>query len=1427
MKRFYLLSLAAAAGLCASAQSTVISEHFEGEAFPPSGWTTIDNDGDGTCWVAEQGASHVTQLSGSSRLAISYTRDPGSYSSLPAQDNWLVTPQIHLPNDACVLTFSYAAQDLENTENIEVLVSTTGTAVSDFTSLRTSTADNGYEDDIQWESMNIALTAYAGQDVYLAFRHVGSGTYGLSVDNIKVLNQNAPARPTSLSVTPGANGALSATLSWKNPSRTDAGGELGDFQAVIMRDGAELAVVSEGLVAGENASYTDETVSNGRHTYALAFRNAEGTTEFVSRSAYIGQDIPKAPAGTRSVVADGKVIVSWEAVAAGVSGGFVDPAAITYTVMRDGEPVAEGVSGTTYTDTPAAPGTYAYTVKAVNAAGESGIDYTATSALFAANLFDTTVYPNGAQDNYAPRVPVSLNSRNSMSQTVFFPADLNGAQGQITDLVFKSFAGSSELTAAVKVYITPTDRADLADKWVAIDGATPVFDGSVTMPVGTSDVVLHLDTPYEYAGGNFILTVVGSLARTGGYSDRFWCAPTPGVKRTVSGDSYSEFELSDPPYGSTGEYVPMTRFILSANNLGSVAGSVKGSDGAEIAGAKVEVAGHDYLNVVTGEDGAYSIPFATTGTLSMTVSAIGYTSVTEDVTVTAGETTTHDFTLPAIPVVKVSGTLMTDDTQLPAAGAKVTVAGYDVAETTADENGRFEFTGIYAGKDYTLTAVYPLYDAYTAEISTSADKDLGEITLVRSVVAPWAVKSVPEADGSAALVSWQNPMSRTGEPQQLSLNGADVNDDFAGDYYSTTYNVGHFYSAETIAEKNLTGLSVGAVKGYMKKPQQGAIYACVWDGTRSEHTLVARQQVDSEAMTADGAWVSTLIPEPVEIVEGHTYIIGFALEGLGERENVMGTAPYSGVYKRDVNNLKWSETEALYDAYDAWNIIADFVIPGASGAVVENPDVPQCQYNVWRRAVVADTPAEWTKVNGQPTSELNCSDDSWAVLPSGSYQYAVSAIYHTGESAKAYGPVMERHSDYDAAVTAFVSPVKSKEMVNEINVKVTVANLGEKPLSNIPVSVTVEEGKQLTATLAGPLNHGESADLDLGTTEIAEGVYTLVATVSAEGDQVEGNNSISMTFPNMANITLTGYRWNAYGNAGIMTIESNAPEQAVFMKELTPSDALITAGEYYDGKLYAFAATWYGAAKAFVSIDTNSFVVVNTVENEDVYVMDMAYNYASKEMWLLCANGADQYLATVSLTDGTVTPATALQTNLHALACSTQGQLYGVDADGNLVTVDSANGSTMTVGSTGFAAPQYLQSMAFDHNSGRLFWAAESNLYGGYLHEIDPATGAATPLGNVLYTGAEPCEIVALHTPCSSTVGLNKVDGDLTSGISIAADGTDVIVRGAAGLTVTVCDTEGRQLASVVATAETRIPTSYTGIAIVKAGPTAAKLLLH
>ncbi len=401
--------------------------------------------------------------------------------------------------------------------------------------------------------------------------------------------------------------------------------------------------------------------------------------------------------------------------------------------------------------------------------------------------------------------------------------------------------------------------------------------------------------------------------------------------------------------------------------------------------------------------------------------------------------------------------------------------------------------------------------------------------------------------------------------------------------------------------------------------------------------------------------------------------------------------------------------------------------------------------------------------------------------------------------------------------------MKSIDKVSEITVEVELVNLGEKTIENVPVEVTLSDGTMLEGTSEGALNHGESTTVKVGSTTITEGVYTLTAKAKLEGDEVASNDEITLIYPNLSNIQLTGYRWNAYGNAGMMTIDSNAPEHATFLKELIPGDALITAGEYFDGNIYAYTATWFGRTETFVKLDAATLTVLESKDCNDVYAMDMAYDYSTDKMYVLGAEGEQQYIATVDLETAEPTIVAVLSLQLHALACTTKGQLYGISSEGDLVSIDKATGACSAVGATGVAAPQYLQSMAYDHDNDRLFWAAESRTCGGLLHEIDITTGAASALGNVLYMGSEPCEIVALHAPCENKSGVASVAAG-TGEVNIAVDGDCITVTCDEGLAVSVCDVDGRVIASAHGPATFR--NIGQGIVLVKAGETVKKVVV-
>ena len=67
-----------------------------------------------------------------------------------------------------------------------------------------------------------------------------------------------------------------------------------------------------------------------------------------------------------------------------------------------------------------------------------------------------------------------------------------------------------------------------------------------------------------------------------------------------------------------------------------------------------------------------------------------------------------------------------------------------------------------------------------------------------------------------------------------------------------------------------------------------------------------------------------------------------------------------------------------------------------------------------------------------------------------------------------------------------------------------------------------------------------------------------------------------------------------------------------FIKEVTPDDALINAGEYFNGRFYAFTSTWYSEPRQFLVMDTLTWTPIKSAKTED-FMQDMAYDYASKE----------------------------------------------------------------------------------------------------------------------------------------------------------------------------------------------------------------------
>ncbi len=158
-----------------------------------NGWNTIDADGDARNW--QNTSEHANQGFGVNNTycasSLSYDNTVGALSP----DNYLVTNVKYTISEGSTLTYAVCGQS--NTyfaEHYGVAVSTTnGTDAAAFTTIFEETLERGEVEQgsvqTQWFERTIDLSDYAGQAIYIAFRHFNcSDQWWINLDNVELSN---------------------------------------------------------------------------------------------------------------------------------------------------------------------------------------------------------------------------------------------------------------------------------------------------------------------------------------------------------------------------------------------------------------------------------------------------------------------------------------------------------------------------------------------------------------------------------------------------------------------------------------------------------------------------------------------------------------------------------------------------------------------------------------------------------------------------------------------------------------------------------------------------------------------------------------------------------------------------------------------------------------------------------------------------------------------------------------------------------------------------------------------------------------------------------------------------------------------------------------------------------------------------------------
>lgn len=190
---------------------------------------------------------------------------------------------------------------------------------------------------------------------------------------VKEAENDAPAKVTGLEAV-FENGSLSGKINFTAPTKlyngTPASGAL---NYTILANDTQIA---EGNTTfGANVSVDVTLPAEGAYKFSVRTSNAVGEGPAVSVSTTIGNGVPFATPYAFLKYADGMMTLNWSAVDAAIDGGYIDPAAVTYTVTRfpDETVVAENIAATTFSEaipTPPSFISYHYAVT-TNHAGKS------------------------------------------------------------------------------------------------------------------------------------------------------------------------------------------------------------------------------------------------------------------------------------------------------------------------------------------------------------------------------------------------------------------------------------------------------------------------------------------------------------------------------------------------------------------------------------------------------------------------------------------------------------------------------------------------------------------------------------------------------------------------------------------------------------------------------------------------------------------------------------------------------------------------------------------------------------------------------------------------------------------------------------------------------------------------------------------------
>ena len=352
------------------AYTAPFSRSFTTEA-DAADWSIIDNNFDTISWTWYEGRMRI------------------GYNGYVAMDDYLVSPPLKL--EAGKLYPVAADMSAGFAERFEILAGTEPTPeglnivivpATDITNYDPETFSGEFMPETSGKYY-FAIHGISDPDMYFLYAYNFSVGAGMSTA--------APDAP-SINVETALDGSAKATVNVTAPATTIAGNPLRSLSKVELYWGEELVKTFDNPAPGAVLSHDMTFEENGTQSFSAIAYNDEGAGRKCTANAYIGINVPAAPAAAYVVeTSEGVVTISWEPATTDVDGNPMNPAFVTYMVIDYNGVVAEGIKGTELADVkvyePGEQNFIQYGVYAVTEAGESPM-YTATPIIACGTPFE-------------------------------------------------------------------------------------------------------------------------------------------------------------------------------------------------------------------------------------------------------------------------------------------------------------------------------------------------------------------------------------------------------------------------------------------------------------------------------------------------------------------------------------------------------------------------------------------------------------------------------------------------------------------------------------------------------------------------------------------------------------------------------------------------------------------------------------------------------------------------------------------------------------------------------------------------------------------------------------------------------------------------------------------------------------------------------